>query len=117
MDRRARPERGSSNGEDSRAAPSARVRAAPISSSALCPACKKPVDTLRAGQVAILDGVFRYFCDAACKSAYVDAASKRPALEALTTEPPPVSSNIASVAVVASRVSERAERDSHGGAR
>ncbi len=54
----------------------------------LCPGCGKPVDPLRAGQVAILEGGFRYFCDAGCKSAYVDSSRKRPALEALTAEPP-----------------------------
>lgn len=61
-------------------------------SSTLCPACHQPVDSLRAGHVAILDGAFRYFCDAACKAAYVEATSKRPALDAMTAEPPPVAS-------------------------
>lgn len=69
----------------------ARTNPAPVSTSARCPACSKPVDALRAGQVAILDGAFRYFCDAACKSAYVDAVSKRPSLDAMTAEPPAVS--------------------------
>ena len=83
---------------------------APVSSSALCPACSKPVDSLRAGQVAILDGAFRYFCDAACKNAYVDTVSKRPALDAMTAEPPPVAASTASVlpvVVVASGVREQ----------
>lgn len=71
----------------------ARMSSAPVSSSALCPACSKPVDSLRAGQVAILDGVFRYFCDAACKNAYVDEISKRPSLDAMTAEPPPVATS------------------------
>ncbi len=57
-----------------------------------CPACDKPVDSLRAGQVAILDGAFRYFCNAECKNAYVDAVSMRPSLDAMTAEPPPVAS-------------------------
>jgi Cu+-exporting ATPase len=57
-----------------------------------CPACNAAVDPLRAGYVAILDGSFRYFCDAACKNAYVEAVSKRPALDARTAEPPPVAS-------------------------
>lgn len=61
--------------------------------SATCPACDEPVDSLRAGQVAILDGAFRYFCNAACKNAYVDAVSMRPSLDAMTAEPPPVASS------------------------
>lgn len=69
---------------------SARTSTVPVSSSSLCPACQRPVDTLRAGHVAILDGAFRYFCAAPCKDAYVDAASKRAALDALTAEPPAV---------------------------
>lgn len=68
-----------------------RQSTAPVSSSSLCPACGKAVDTLRAGHVAILDGTFRYFCDATCKGAYVDVTSKRPSLDvALTADPPPV---------------------------
>lgn len=62
-------------------------------SSSVCPACGKPIDALRAGQVAILDGAFRYFCDASCKDAYVDALSKRPSLDAMTADPPPVASS------------------------
>ena len=58
---------------------------------ALCPGCGKAIDPLRAGQVAILDGSFRYFCGAECKVAFVDVTSKRPSLEALTAEPPAVS--------------------------
>ncbi len=71
-----------------------RARASTTSeSSSFCPACDKPVDVLRAGQVAILDGVFRYFCNAECKSAYVDVLSKRPSLDVMVTaEPPPVAS-------------------------
>src|SRR5690349_1764028 len=70
----------------------ARTSTAPASSS-LCPACEKPVDSLRAGHVAILDGSFRYFCNATCKSEYVDIVSKRPFLDGmLTADPPPVAS-------------------------
>src|SRR5262249_42385227 len=60
-------------------------------SSSFCPACGKPIDALRAGQVAILDGAFRYFCNTGCKNAYVDVVSKRSMLDvAITVEPPPV---------------------------
>ena len=58
------------------------------SSASLCPGCGKAIDPLRAGHVAILDGAFRYFCGAECKSSFVDVSSKRVALEALTAEPP-----------------------------
>jgi Cu+-exporting ATPase len=73
-----------------------RTEGAPASAS-LCPACRKPIDALRAGQVAILDGQFRYFCDAKCKAEYVDVVSKRPTLnEALTQQPPAVQSGVRS---------------------
>ena len=52
------------------------------SSASLCPGCGKAIDPLRAGHVAILDGGFRYFCGAECKSSYVDVTSKRMALDA-----------------------------------
>jgi P-type Cu+ transporter len=58
------------------------------SSASLCPGCGKEIDPLRAGHVAILEGGFRYFCGAECKSAYIDVSSKRLTLEALTAEPP-----------------------------
>ena len=57
---------------------------------AQCPGCGKAIDPLRAGQVAILDGSFRYFCGPDCKVAFVDVSSKRPSLEALTADPGPV---------------------------
>lgn len=41
-----------------------------------------------------MGGAFRYFCDAKCKAAYVDVASKRPTLDALTAEPPSVTSGV-----------------------
>ncbi|HVJ91237.1 MAG TPA: hypothetical protein VM580_15645, partial [Labilithrix sp.] len=62
-------------------------------SSSVCPACDRPIDALRAGHVAILDGAFRYFCNAGCKSAYVDVLSKRSLLDGvMTADPPPVAS-------------------------
>jgi P-type Cu+ transporter len=63
---------------------------APQSASSSCPSCAKALDPLRAGHVAILDGGFRYFCNAACKEAYIEGASKRASLDALTCEPPVV---------------------------
>src|SRR5688572_27890830 len=60
------------------------------SQGAVCPACGRGLDPLRAGQVAILDGAFRYFCGGACKAAYLETSEKRPRLDAMTAEPPPV---------------------------
>jgi cation transport ATPase len=62
-----------------------------------CPGCGKPLDPLRAAEVAILDGVFRYFCSPGCKRQYVEGASKRVTLDAMTADPPavaPVSSGV-----------------------
>lgn len=63
----------------------------PPSSSTPCPGCGGEVDVLRAGHVAILDGGFQYFCGAECKAAFVDATSRRAALDAETSAPPIVS--------------------------
>ena len=65
-------------------------RSAPPSSASLCPGCGKAIDPLRAGHVAILDGGFRYFCGAECKSQFVDVSSKRASLDAMTADPPGV---------------------------
>jgi len=72
-----------------------------------------PVDALRAGQVAILDGAFRYFCNAACKNSFVDVLSKRPSLDAMTADPPPVTSTARSAQppiVIASGVREQSSK-------
>ncbi len=61
-------------------------------STTACPSCGAAVDALRAGQVAILDGKFRYFCNADCKAAYLDSTEIRPSLEAMTVAPPSVTS-------------------------
>jgi cation transport ATPase/YHS domain-containing protein len=55
-----------------------------------CPACGKPVDTLRAGHVAILDGEFRYFCDEACKRSHLVAPDRPAPSHVETAEPPRV---------------------------
>lgn len=59
----------------------------------LCPGCGKAVDPLRAGHVSIDAFGFRYFCGLDCKQAYVEVASKRASVDALTAEPPRVSSH------------------------
>ena len=61
-----------------------------VSPTVACPSCGKPVDALRAGHVAILDGAFRYFCDEACKRAFVLRSSGPPPSQVETAEPPPV---------------------------
>lgn len=55
-----------------------------------CPGCGGDVDPLRAGHVAIIDGGFRYFCQARCKQAYLHALGRRPE-EEVTASPPDVS--------------------------
>lgn len=60
----------------------------PPESVSLCPGCGQAVDVLRAGHVAILEGRFRYFCDAACKERYLAGAGS---FDAATATPPPVS--------------------------
>ena len=80
MDASRRPSKGPASGASS--------------SATLCPGCGASVDPLRAGHVAILDGGFRYFCGAECKSLFVDVSSRRASLEALTTDPPQVSSGV-----------------------
>jgi len=73
---------------DARSRPSG---AAPVSAS-LCPGCGTAIDPLRAGHVAILEGGFRYFCGAGCKASFVDVTSRRASLDAMTADPPGVTS-------------------------
>ncbi len=56
----------------------------------VCPACGKAIDPLRAGQVAILEGRFHYYCDEACKRGHLRGREGAPAVDAVTAEPPPV---------------------------
>ncbi len=51
-----------------------------------CAACGRALDPLRAGQVAIVDGAFRYFCDSKCKGAFFQGTVDEP-----TAAPPSVS--------------------------
>ncbi len=63
---------------------------APPSSGSLCPGCAKTVDPLRAGHVAVLGGSFRYFCGLDCKRAFLEVASTRTTMDAVTADPPRV---------------------------
>ena len=73
-----------------------------MSATGSCPSCGKPVDTLRAGHVAILDGSFRYFCDEACKLSYVLRPSAPWPSQVETAEPPRVAMRSAATAMEAS---------------
>ena len=55
-----------------------------------CPGCGGPVNPLRAGHVAILEGRFLYFCGAECKRAYVHARGLTPEENVVTARPPEV---------------------------
>src|SRR5580692_474671 len=68
---------------------------------ARCPCCGRPVDPLRAGQVAILEGRFEYFCGSECKQSYLRAGGATAHEDLATAEPPPVASLAAPRAVVA----------------
>jgi Cu+-exporting ATPase len=59
---------------------------------ARCPRCGRPVDPLRAGQVAILEGRFEYFCGSECKQTYLREGGAMALEELATAEPPPVAS-------------------------
>jgi Cu+-exporting ATPase len=66
---------------------------APASGSS-CPGCGKPVDPLRAGHVAVFDGVFLYYCDQRCKAVHLRAIAA--SLEdAVTLDPPAVMERLA----------------------
>jgi len=62
----------------------------PASTTHACPACGKKIDPLRAGEVAILEGQFFYFCDRTCKRDYVSSAGSMSVLQRFTADPPPV---------------------------
>lgn len=53
-----------------------------------CPACGRRVDPLRAGEVAVVDGQFRYFCDLRCKAAHLEALGV-PASRPMAEHAPP----------------------------
>ncbi|MGH7284883.1 MAG: HAD-IC family P-type ATPase, partial [Polyangiaceae bacterium] len=65
------------------------ARSSTPASSPTCPACGKAIDPLRAGQVAIQNGVFVYYCDLACKRDAFEGRSSR-IRETMTADPPPV---------------------------
>src|SRR4030081_3091022 len=55
-----------------------------------CPGCESPVDPLRAGHVAILEGRFEYFCHPRCKQLYLEARGRPPEEDVPTARPPEV---------------------------
>ena len=64
-------------------------------SSSVCPGCAKPVDTLRAGHVAIYDGVFLYYCDASCKALHLREIASHLGDDVPTLDPPAVAARLA----------------------
>lgn len=64
-----------------------------------CGGCGEPLDTLRAGHVAVLGGEFVYFCGLQCKKQYLRTTASGADLP--TAEPPSVSAVAAPAAPVA----------------
>lgn len=62
----------------------------PASSERLCPGCAKPVDALRAGHVAIYDGLFLYYCNATCKALHLRSIAAHLGEDVPTLDPPAV---------------------------
>ncbi len=91
-----------------------------VSEESRCPACGKAVDPLRAGEVAILTGGFRYFCDRACKVKFLGALTQAALYEddSVTAEPPkvvmagPASDGLAEEEAAVQEAMRRASRDS-----
>ena len=50
--------------------------AGPVSDPVPCSGCGKLIDPLRAGQVAIFDLRFHFFCDRACRAAFLGEAPR-----------------------------------------
>jgi Cu+-exporting ATPase len=75
-------------------------RPAPDSGSR-CPGCAKGVDPLRAGHVAIYDGVFLYYCDATCKALHLRTIASHLGDDVPTMDPPAVAERV-QVALAAS---------------
>jgi Cu+-exporting ATPase len=57
----------------------------------LCSGCRRAVDPLRAGHVAIFEGRFHYFCGASCKAEYQRANGGLSQDDVATAQPPEVS--------------------------
>jgi P-type Cu+ transporter len=63
-------------------------------SSSVCPGCAKPVDALRAGHVAIYDGVFLYYCNATCKALHLRVIASHLGDDVPTLDPPAVAERL-----------------------
>ncbi len=72
-------------------------RSAPDSGSR-CPGCAKAIDPLRAGHVAIYDGVFLYYCDAGCKALHLRTIASHLGDDVPTMDPPAVASHVLALA-------------------
>src|SRR4051794_9621288 len=63
----------------------------PALGEAACPGCGQPVDPLRAGHVAVLEGRgFHYFCAALCKQEYLRLRGRPQEEDVATASPPEV---------------------------
>ena len=67
----------------------------------VCPGCAKPVDALRAGHVAIYDGVFLYYCNSTCKALHLRAVAAHMGDDVPTLDPPAVAQRLAARAAAA----------------
>ena len=83
-------------------------------SSRLCPGCAKPVDALRAGHVAIYDGVFLYYCNATCKALHLRAVASHMGDDVPTLDPPAVAERLAALAEAAPLAKARAKEAGSG---
>ena len=70
-----------------------------------CPGCGKGVDPLRAGHVAISEGVFLYYCDARCKALHLRTIASHMGDDVPTLDPPGVLARAGASANVSSGLS------------
>jgi hypothetical protein len=84
---------------DERAVPSGDAPSG-IRPSSGCPGCGNAIDPLRAGHVAIFDGVFLYYCGASCKAAHLQAIASHLGDDVPTMDPPAVMQRAPSAATV-----------------
>ncbi len=66
-------------------------------SSPICPGCGTAIDPLRAGHVAIYDGLFRYYCNATCKALHLRAVATAIGDDVPTLDPPAVAERFAAM--------------------
>ena len=70
------------------------AQSADVPSEPHCPGCGKGIDPLRAGHVAVFDGVFLYYCDASCKAAHLRVIAAHLGDDVPTMDPPAVAERV-----------------------